>query len=161
MSERSSLYENKVLFTKPFQASSSWHQLKDLVSINWKNTFWSLFQFIKPCWNHRCKKLSALNLDHTQITNGALNSLIEESKDTLEELSVAFCYFVAICSDLDPLNIQELGSMPELRVLNCNFGDVETLRERVPRLIINRSEIRIAKFWISDPCLSNGKSVTN
>ena len=36
MSAQSSLYENKVLFTKPFKASSSWHPLKDLVFINWK-----------------------------------------------------------------------------------------------------------------------------
>ena len=38
MSARSSLYQKKVIFNKPFQASSSWHQLKDLVFINWKNT---------------------------------------------------------------------------------------------------------------------------
>ena len=95
-------------------------------------------------------------MDYTHITNGALNSLIEESKDTLEELSVAFCYTVAIQD-----KILELRSMPELRVLNCNGVEVETLREIVPRFIINRNEIRIAKFWISDPCLSHGKSVTN
>ena len=46
-------------------------------------------------------------MNHTQITNGALNSLIEESKDTLEELSVVSCYNVAIED-----KILELGSMP-------------------------------------------------
>ena len=70
--------------------------------------------------------------------------------------SVAFCYNVAIQD-----NILELGSMPNLRVLNCSYEEVATLREIVPRLMINRNEIRIAKFWISDPCLSLGKSVTN
>ena len=81
-----------------------------------------------------------------------MNSLIEESKDTLEELSVVFCYNLAIQE-----KILELESMPELRVLNFNFGAIETIREIAPRLIIDRNEIRIAKFWISDPCLSNGK----
>ena len=38
--------------------------------------------------------------------------------------------------------------------------DGETLREVVPNLIINDKEIRFAKFWISDPCLSKGRSVT-
>ena len=95
-------------------------------------------------------------MNHTQITNSALNSLIEESKDTLEELSVVSCYNVAIED-----KILELGSMPDLRVLNCSYEEVPTLREIVPRLIINRNEIRIAKFWISDPCLSHGKSVTD
>ena len=96
-------------------------------------------------------------MDHTQITDNALNSLIEESKDTLEALSVAFCYNVEIQDQ-----ILELGSMPNLRFLNCSYDEeVATLREIVPRLIINRNEIRIAKFWISDPCLSHGKSVTN
>ena len=94
-------------------------------------------------------------MDHTQITNGALNSLIEESKDTLEELSVAFC--TVQIQD----KILELRSMPDLRVLNCSYEEVATLREILPQLIINRKEIRIAKFWISDPCLSNGKSVKN
>ena len=38
MSAHSSLQENKVLLTKAFQASPTWHQLKELVFINWKNT---------------------------------------------------------------------------------------------------------------------------
>ena len=52
VSALSSLYENKVLFTKPFQASSIWHQLKDVVFINWKgavskmNEFYHLFIFL-------------------------------------------------------------------------------------------------------------------
>ena len=32
-----SLYENKVLFTKPYQASLCWHQLKYLVKKQWIN----------------------------------------------------------------------------------------------------------------------------
>ena len=64
-------------------------------------------------------------MNHTQITNSALNSLIEESKDTLEELSVVSCYNVAIED-----TILELGSMPEHKVLICNYVEVETLRSR-------------------------------
>ena len=30
--------KKEILFTKPYQASPSWRQLKDLVFINWKNT---------------------------------------------------------------------------------------------------------------------------
>jgi hypothetical protein len=84
-----------------------------------------------------------------------LNSLIEESIDTLEELSIAYCYFVEIKD-----KILDLASMPRFRVLNCNYDDGEPLREAVPNLIINKKQIRIAKFWISDPCLSKGKAVT-
>ena len=39
MSAQSSLYENKIHFTISFQASPSWHQLKDLVFINRKKHF--------------------------------------------------------------------------------------------------------------------------
>ena len=92
-------------------------------------------------------------MDHTQITNGALTSLIEFGLH-LEELSVNMCYTVEIQG-----KILELGSMPELKVLNCNDLEVENVRAIVPNLIMNQKEIRIAKFWISDPCLSNGNSV--
>ena len=118
--------------------------------------FGSSFFFIKPCCNHRCKKLKALNLDYTQITNGALTSLIEFGLN-LEELSVDMCYTVEIEG-----KILELGSMPELKVLNFDYREVENLRHLqaiVPNLQMNKKEIRIAKFWISDPCLSNGNSV--
>ena len=44
------------LSTKPFQASSSWHQLKDLVSIKWKTLFqkWVDFSWTKK-YNYRYK----------------------------------------------------------------------------------------------------------
>ena len=92
-------------------------------------------------------------MDYTQITNGALTSLIEFGLN-LEELSVDMCYTVEIQG-----KILELGSMPELKVLNFNHLDVENLedlRTIVPNLQMNQKQIRIAKFWISDPCLSNG-----
>ena len=61
-------------------------------------------------------------MDYTQITNGALTSLIQESKDTLEELSVCYCYLVEIEG-----KILELGSLPELKVLNFDHREVENL----------------------------------
>jgi len=101
----------------------------------------------------RCQKISTLNLDYTNITNGALDSLINEGRN-IEELSVSFCNTVAIQD-----KILELGFMPKLRVLNCSYEEVGTLREIVPHLLINKTEIRIAKFWISKPWLSHGRSV--
>ena len=92
-------------------------------------------------------------MDYTIITNGALDSLIEEGRN-IEELSVSFCKTVSIKD-----KILELGLMPKLRVLNCSSEEVATLREIVPRLLINKTEIRIAKFWISKPWLSHGRSV--
>ena len=106
--------------------------------------------------HHRCKKLKALNLDYTQITNGALTSLIEFGLN-LEELSVNMCYTVEIQG-----KILELGSMPELKVLNFDHREVENLghlQAIVPNLQMNKKQIRIAKFWISDPVLWNGNSV--
>ena len=45
---RSSLYKNKVLFTKPFQASPSWHQMTYLVFIKSKNTQAKFHSFRRP-----------------------------------------------------------------------------------------------------------------
>ena len=95
-------------------------------------------------------------MDYTQITNGALTSLIEFGLN-LEELSVDMCYTVEIEG-----KILELGSMPELKVLNFDHREVENLghlQAIVTKIQMNKKEIRIAKFWISDPCLSNGNSV--
>ena len=56
MSAWSSLYENKVFFTKPFQASPCRHQLKDLVFINWKTLISKMKRFYVipfiPCMVH-------------------------------------------------------------------------------------------------------------
>ena len=95
-------------------------------------------------------------MDYTQITNGALTSLIEFGLN-LEELSVDMCYTVEIQG-----KIIELGQMPELKVLNFDHREVENLEHLqavVPNLQMNKKQIRIAKFWISDPCLSHGNSV--
>ena len=95
-------------------------------------------------------------MDYTQITNGALTSLIEFGLN-LEELSVDMCYTVEIQG-----KILELGSMPELKVLNFDHREVENLghlQAIVPNLQMNKKQIRIAKFWISDPVLWNGNSV--
>ena len=94
-------------------------------------------------------------MDYTQITNDALSSLIEFGLN-LEELSVDMCYTVEIQG-----KILELGAMPELKVLNFNHLDVETLghlRTIVPNLIMNQKEIKIAKFFISDPYPRCGKA---
>ena len=87
-----------------------------------------------------------------------MNSLIEESKETLEELSVCYCYLVEIEE-----KVLDLQSMPRFKVLNGDYSGVgiKNLRDSVPNLIINEIEIKIAKFWISDPCLSIGKSAAN
>ena len=45
-----SLYENKVPFTKLFQASPCWHQLKCLVFIKSKNTVSKLCDYISFFW---------------------------------------------------------------------------------------------------------------
>ena len=50
MFARTSLYENKVLFTKPFQASPCWHKLKCLVFIKSKNTVSKLCDYISFFW---------------------------------------------------------------------------------------------------------------
>ena len=87
-------------------------------------------------------------MDYSQITNGGLTSLIEFSLH-LEELSVNYCYTIEIEG-----KILELGSLPELKVLNFDHREVENLGDLqavVPNLQMNKKQIRIAKFWISDP----------
>ena len=63
VSARSSVYENKVLFTKPFQASPSWHQLKTLFSQTEKTLFakWMDFRCILCGFMHSLHKKSWLN----------------------------------------------------------------------------------------------------
>ena len=69
---------------------------------------------------------------------------------------MCYCHLVEIEE-----KVLDLQSMPRFKVLNCDYSGIENLRDSVPNLIINEIEIKIAKFWISDPCLSIGKSAAN
>ena len=99
----------------------------------------------------RCKKLTALDLLDTNITDESLNSIIENLKPSLEELDVSWCFtgqsksrrvYLACIKKFIELNL-----MPHLRTLICRGlkdGDIAKLRSELPNVRINQGCLKIA-----------------
>ena len=99
----------------------------------------------------RCKKLTALDLLDTNITDESLNSIIENLKPSLEELDVSWCFtgqsksrrvYLACIKKFIELNL-----MPHLRTLICRGlkdGDIAKLRSELPNVCINKGCLKIS-----------------
>ena len=111
----------------------------------------------------RCKKLTALDLGDTNITDESLNSIIENLKPTLEELDISYTKIarefkktqhrmLGAIIDVDvPVHyitkLFELNSMTQLRNLICRpieDEDIEKFRSELPEVCINQGCLEIA-----------------
>ena len=73
----------------------------------------------------RCEKLSVLILRCTSITNNSLVHIIENLPDTLEKLDVSWCSYLTYAK------LNEVKSMPNLKVLNCRDLNRELLEKNM------------------------------
>ena len=84
----------------------------------------------------RCNKIKSLNIALNSITDETLTSIMENLKNTLEELDIGTC-----CNITDS-KLLEMKSMPKLKVLNYfNPWDsnYEDLKNNLPQLNYNLS----------------------
>ena len=86
----------------------------------------------------RCKKLTTLHLQHCEIGESSLASIIENLDSTLEELDVSY-------TELWPDDLVKLKSMSKLKTLVCNYMFVNHLKDELPHLHID-SDLNSAKF---------------
>lgn len=90
---------------------------------------------------NNCKKLSALDLRGCPITNLSVDSIIEYSKLTLEELSLSY-------TNVNFAKLIELKLMSKLKSLNClhiEVFEIEKLKHEIPQLWINQ-QIKVASM---------------
>ena len=73
----------------------------------------------------RCDKLSVLILRCTSITNISLAHIIENLPDTLEKIDVSWCSYLTYAK------LNEVKSMPNLKVLNCRDLNRELLEKNM------------------------------
>ena len=111
----------------------------------------------------RCKKLTALDLGDTNITDESLNSIIENLKPTLEELDISYTKIArefkktqhrmwGAIIDVDvPVHyitkLFELNSLTQLRNLICRpikDDDIANFRSELPKVCINQGCLEIA-----------------
>ena len=90
---------------------------------------------------NNCKKLSALDLRGCPITNISVDSIIEHSKLTLEELSLSY-------TNVNYAKLIELKLMSKLKTLNClhiELFEIDKLKLEIPQLWINQ-QIKVASM---------------
>ena len=112
----------------------------------------------------RCKKLTALDLGDTKITEDSLNSIIEHLKQTLEELDISYTKIArefrktegaTLCGTkfhiawpVDYITkLFELNSLTQLRNLICRpikDDDIANFRSELPKVCINQGCLEIA-----------------
>ena len=89
----------------------------------------------------RCSRISVLNLRKTSIKNDSVASIIQNLKNTLEELNVND-------NDIEFDKLLEVRSLPKLKILNClylyDFEEIDRLRRQLPNLTINRKTVSAA-----------------
>ena len=84
----------------------------------------------------RCNKIKSLNIALNSITDETLMSIMENLKNTLEELDIGTCW------NITDSKLLEMKSMPKLKVLNYfNPWDsnYEDLKNNLPQLNYNLS----------------------
>ena len=93
---------------------------------------------------NNCKKLSALDLRGCPITNLSVDSIIEHSKLTLEELSLSY-------TNVNYAKLIELKLMSKLKTLNClhiELVEIDKLKLEIPQVWINQQIIFTSySFW--------------
>ena len=66
----------------------------------------------------RCKEITSLNLQGSEITNKSITSIVENLQFSLEELGISYC-----SRNISYNKLLELKLMSKLKVLNCDGND--------------------------------------
>ena len=91
----------------------------------------------------RCKRLSALDLSHCNITDVSIDHIMNYLSPTLEKLNVNGCHKIY------DTKIMKLKSMPKLKVLHFakeykEIVDMQMLKTELSHLSINEEKLKIA-----------------
>ena len=91
----------------------------------------------------RCKRLSALDLSHCNITDVSIDHIMNYLSPTLEKLNVNGCH------KINDTKIMKLKSMPKLKVIHFakeykEIVDMQMLKTELSHLSINEEKLRIA-----------------
>ena len=81
----------------------------------------------------RCSKIKALDLRHTEVGNSSLAYIMNQLKDTLEEVDVSL-------TGINFDKLLELKTMTKLKILTClhlNCQQFDVLKNILPRILIN------------------------
>jgi hypothetical protein len=91
----------------------------------------------------RCKRISALDLSHCNITDVSIDHIMNYLSPTLEKLNVNGCHKIY------DTKIMKLKSMPKLKVLHFakeykEIVDMQMLKTELSHLSINEEKLKIA-----------------
>ena len=91
----------------------------------------------------RCKRISALDLSHCNITDISIDHIMNYLSPTLEKLNVNGCHKIY------DTKIMKLKSMPKLKVLHFakeykEIVDMQMLKTELSHLSINKEKLKIA-----------------
>ena len=81
----------------------------------------------------RCSKIKVLDLRHTEVGNSSLAYIMNQLKDTLEEVDVSL-------TGINFDKLLELKTMTKLKILTClhlNCQEFNVLKNILPRILIN------------------------
>ena len=90
----------------------------------------------------RCKRITALDLSHCNITDISIDHIINYLSPTLEKLNANGCHKIS------DTKIMKLKSMPKLKVLHFAqeslVVDMQMLKTELSHLSINEEKLKIA-----------------
>ena len=90
----------------------------------------------------RCRRVTALDLSHCNITDISIDHIMNYLCPTLEKLNVNGCH------KINDTKIMKLKSMPKLKVLHFAqeslIVDMQMLKTELSHLIINEEKLKIA-----------------
>ena len=90
----------------------------------------------------RCKRITALDLSHCNITDVSIDHILNYLSPTLEKLNVNGCH------KINDTKITKLKSMPKLKVLRFAqeslVVDMQMLKSELSHLSINEEKLKIA-----------------
>ena len=90
----------------------------------------------------RCKRITALDLSHCNITDISIDHIMNYLSPTLEKLNVNGCHMI------NDRKIMKLKSMPKLKVLHFAqeslVVDMQMLKTELSHLSINKEKLKIA-----------------
>ena len=90
----------------------------------------------------RCKRIAALDLSHSKITDVSIDHIMNYLSPTLEKLNVNGCHKIY------DTKIMKLKSMPKLKVLHFAqeslIVDMQMLKTELSHLSINEEKLKIA-----------------
>ena len=90
----------------------------------------------------RCRRVTALDLSHCNITDISIDHIMNYLSPTLEKLNVNGCHMI------NDRKIMKLKSMPKLKVLHFAqeslVVDMQMLKTELSHLSINKEKLKIA-----------------